>query len=621
MLTPFFEVSQNDEFVIISAKIPNLKFNNKSLQLTVDGPLFIFYLSPYYLRLRFNQQLLNEEDQPDFDLESGKEIIKKQKTSYDVDNERLIMHVPKKTIGEHFTDLEYSHKLMSNAVEVKVPNNLNATADENDVQIKEVVGDQSASAEKQPQTQSQQSKPNKMIEEIDINDLSLTTDDIKKHIENFEKSTGEDFNWQFKQDFNNQKVTDVNVHYGFNNQYNQVIENSVLNGSNDINELTNPGLLSEDERITERRIKENYSFNEDIYVAQYLLAKYGDQENDYDYQLLNDSINWKNPIKSAYLKWAKEQQQSKTASAFPNVEYSKEIQKLMIELPKATKNYDIKDIRSVYYLIVSLIFAYNLNLRINQGEDNVDSAWLVGKILPQFAYLDNKFVSATQDAEINSENANDIVIKAPGLENNEIRQVSSSTFNSSGASSNTNNDKPDFNSLEELVITLVKRSLIYPLHRHFAIITKALEDTYYTLRYGWKKIIEVLFTVRELFRKHSSYYVYNIVWLNDLLNFVILNVDSQQISNGVLRYFSHEFHRLTKSLDKNDVVFEKLNMGDDDEDEEMQDSAASGDAKDGNGNRGGDNHEQEDIELLETTTLGQLEMIAEELYKDSQTNA
>ena len=84
-----------------------------------------------------------------------------------------------------------------------------------------------------------------------------------------------------------------------------------------------------------------------------------------------------------------------------------------------------------------LLFAYHFDLRENEGDHNIESAWTIGKIVPQFSFLDSKIV----------------------IENN-------------------------YNVLRAAIITCIRRALTYPYHRNFDMITKVWDDVYYNLRGG-----------------------------------------------------------------------------------------------------------------------------------------
>ena len=46
----------------------------------------------------------------------------------------------------------------------------------------------------------------------------------------------------------------------------------------------------------------------------------------------------------------------------------------------------------ILFTTICLLFAYHFDLRENEGDHNIESAWTIGKIVPQFSFLDSKIV-------------------------------------------------------------------------------------------------------------------------------------------------------------------------------------------------------------------------------------
>lgn len=97
MITPKFTVTQDDTFIILTLHVPYLKITE--MEMFIEGAQFKFYLKPYYLRLTFSHEL----------VENGEE-----KAQYSVDTGDLVMKLPKATKGQHFEDLEMISKLLAN---------------------------------------------------------------------------------------------------------------------------------------------------------------------------------------------------------------------------------------------------------------------------------------------------------------------------------------------------------------------------------------------------------------------------------------------------------------------------------------------------------------------------
>lgn len=79
MIIPIFEVKQDEEFVTVEMRVPHLKVS--SFDFYIDKTTFKFYGKPYFLRLVFTKEL----------VEDGRE-----KASYDVSTGLLTVNLPKK---------------------------------------------------------------------------------------------------------------------------------------------------------------------------------------------------------------------------------------------------------------------------------------------------------------------------------------------------------------------------------------------------------------------------------------------------------------------------------------------------------------------------------------------
>ncbi|KAI5960500.1 hypothetical protein KGF57_001896 [Candida theae] len=474
MLTPYFTINQDDEFIYVDVKISHVRFSAPNIEMTVDNDMFRFSLPPYYLRLRFPCPCVDDE---------------RSHAEYDSKSECVKIKIPKENKGQFFPDLDLTAKLLARTNENKV-------------------GEQ------------KERKP--LIEEMDVNN-EVSNDQAEKDLQE-----GEDFNWEIKQDMppsleplgTEESLKLSAVKYGFNNQYDGIVGVSVSNG-NDINGLGDPESTSENDRIIERLIKENIQFDPEIYAADYIMEKHPTPDDDKNFKQL---LEWTNPKVQKFLKWYKSQQslnEEEKVAVMP-IEFTKEEQEIMLRLPRRSYLLDDQYKLEVLVTIICLLFAYELDLRENEGEHNVESAWTIGKIAPQFAFLDTKLVV----------------------------------------------DKSE-NLLRSATITCDRRALTYPLHRSFALCEKVWSDVYYILRGGKRLVLQALLDLKELFRFHDVYYVYDKIWLEDLCAYLI----SDNVTEGQLRKLAHGLKKTVENVTKSDITFEKA-----DEDAEM------GDDEDGNQN-------------------------------------
>lgn len=451
MLTPYFTVTQDDTFIHLSIKISHVRFSASSIEMVVDSELFIFSLNPYYLRLRFPYPIVDDE--------RASATLNSKDSTVDI-------KLPKETPGQVFPDLDLSAKLLARKEEPK------------------------AAA----------SKP--LIEELDVPNTVE---------EKFQASTaqlaqdGESHDWELPQSVPEDQVT--SIAYGFNNAYNSVVGVSLSNG-NDINELGDPETALPNDRIIERLIKENIKFDPEFYAADYIMQQHPSEDDDKDFSA---AISWKSPVTRQFMAWYKQQSQlpAENREQVVPLTFTEEEQQRMLQLPR--KSYLIEEAYKLqlYILILSVLFAYNYDLRENLGEHNIESVWTVGKLIPQFAFLDSQlFIPSDQDNSI----------------------------------------------LKSCVITGVRRALCYPLYRHYSIATKAWNDVYYALRSGKRVVMKLLLEARELFRFHDVYYVYDKVWLEDLCLWFL----SEAVSESSLRQVAHDLKKETDALKKTDITFEKV---------------------------------------------------------------
>ncbi|KAK6457108.1 SHQ1 protein-domain-containing protein [Scheffersomyces xylosifermentans] len=469
MITPFFTINQDDEFIYIETKISHIRFSAQNIEMIVENELFIFSLSPYYLRIRLPFPCIDDE---------------RSHAEYDSKAESVKIKIPKLNKGQFFPDLDLTTKLLARST--------NYTA--------ETALDESELREP-------------LIEELDVdNNIAQIQTTPGKVQQDF--AEGEKFNWEIAQEAavdpslnnNDGNIKISAIKYGFNNQFDSIVGVSVTNG-NDINELGDPENTPVTDRIIERLIKENIKFDPEFYAADYIMEKYPSPDDDKSFKEL---LEWKNPLTRQFLKWYKAEQQlplEERTQIMP-VEFTKDEQEKMIKLPR--KSYLIEEAYKpqLYTLLVSLLFAYHFDLRETEGDHNIESAWTIGRLTPQIAFLDSQILAQATD---------DNVLKAT-------------------------------------IITSIRRALSYPLHRNYNLTLKVWEDVYHNLRGGKRLVLKTLLDLKELFRYHDVYYVYDKIWLEDYCAWLI----SDDFSEATLRTLAHDLRKEYINLQKTEVTFEKV---------------------------------------------------------------
>ncbi|KAF6732315.1 SHQ1-like protein [Oryzias melastigma] len=96
MITPAFELSQDPDFLILSARVPYTR--TSEFDLFVDGTDLKFAAKPYFLRLTLPGRI----------VEDGRE-----KATFDIDKGLFTLRIPKETAGEHFQGLQMLTSLLA----------------------------------------------------------------------------------------------------------------------------------------------------------------------------------------------------------------------------------------------------------------------------------------------------------------------------------------------------------------------------------------------------------------------------------------------------------------------------------------------------------------------------
>ena len=102
MITPRFWISQDHNFVIVKMRLLHVKVSE--VQFVVDDVKMTFSATPYFLRLTFDQKIMEDDT---------------AKATYDIDSEIMTVLVPKLNKGEVFTDLDCVTKLLTTEKERK----------------------------------------------------------------------------------------------------------------------------------------------------------------------------------------------------------------------------------------------------------------------------------------------------------------------------------------------------------------------------------------------------------------------------------------------------------------------------------------------------------------------
>jgi protein SHQ1 len=150
------------------------------------------------------------------------------------------------------------------------------------------------------------------------------------------------------------------------------------------------------------------------------------------------------------------------------------------ELPNKEFLLDKAAERVLYLGLVDIIFAYAYDYRITEGEHNVESAWTICKISSTLSWLE--------------------VFRG---------------------------------SVGEVVYCIVRRSLCYPLYRHWQLVQCVLHDTVQLFQLGRRKLLQCLLAVRGILNSAEPYYIMNNLYISDYCVW-IQKASAKQIQNLAL---------------------------------------------------------------------------------------
>ncbi|KAG0071897.1 hypothetical protein BGZ90_012094 [Linnemannia elongata] len=207
MITPKFTVSQDNDTVTIVIKAPHIKTQNVDFE--VDGAVFKFNLKPYFLRLTFPGNVVDDE---------------RAKATYNVGEGELTVILPKETPGEDFPDLDMLTKLLVRKGDLST-----------DKQIK---------------------RP--LIEVIGSGETLEGTRQVEKD---------EDFDWEMPQEIRQEIFSEVR--YGFNNRYSGFFTH-VQETANDVLDVYDPEHATLEQRRENRIQRENSKFDDEYYMSDFM---------------------------------------------------------------------------------------------------------------------------------------------------------------------------------------------------------------------------------------------------------------------------------------------------------------------------------------------------------------
>ncbi|XP_056380607.1 protein SHQ1 homolog isoform X2 [Hyla sarda] len=258
----------------------------------------------------------------------------------------------------------------------------------------------------------------------------------------------EEFDWQIDQTPFEEPSIDAlssQCSYGFGNLRVGVF-GRLQEELNDVIDLRDPDVTPASERTQRRLAAEKAKFDPDHYLADLF-------EDDAIQHLLK------------YKPWWVEVQNGAN-SASPDIQDTRVIftEKEKEQLRKFTnKSYllDKKAEQLVYLSLIDLLLAYSYEVRVTEGERNVESAWNIRKLSGTLSWFE------------------------------------------------------DYRSVADVLKSFGRRVSCYPLYRNFCLVTKAIQDTSVLLRTGKAAILKCLLDIHSIFQENDPAYILNDLYITD----------------------------------------------------------------------------------------------------------
>ncbi|KAI9328683.1 SHQ1 protein-domain-containing protein [Zopfochytrium polystomum] len=327
MLTPSFTVAQDDDFVTVVLKCPYVK--SRDFEFFVDGCIFKFHVSPYFLRLTFPCPV----------CEDGRESA-----TYDISAGTITVRLPKQEKGQFFPHLDLLRTLLDPSMSRAAASTGEAPPAHNPVHAPL---DQPAAMTRRP-----------LIEEDD--------DDAEDA----------DVDWLLPQELPDEPV---GPKFGFNNSHcgSMAHLRELLGDVVDVLDLERQTPAARREL---RTALENAKFDEDHYMSDFI----NDDE-------IKSIIKFK-PESWAALKRMQANRQAAADGgqgplARPDLldswlEFTESERDQIIRLPrrKPLIGGESSETRTLFLGLVDILFAYCYDYRVTEGDHNVESGWTISKL-------------------------------------------------------------------------------------------------------------------------------------------------------------------------------------------------------------------------------------------------
>ncbi|XP_036593322.1 protein SHQ1 homolog [Trichosurus vulpecula] len=264
----------------------------------------------------------------------------------------------------------------------------------------------------------------------------------------------EDFDWEIEQSpYEELTENDLNsqCHYGFGNLRTGVFRR-LQDELSDVIDVKEPDSTPPAERRQKRLAAEESKFDPDHYLADYF-------EDEAIRKVLKYKPWW--TIAFAKMTASPERSQEQSNQEEFQVSFSKEENYQLLKFTNKSYLLDKRAQYYVYYGLIDILLAYCYEIRVTEGESNVESPWNIRKLSGTLSWFES------------------------------------------------------WNNVHEILVSFGRRVLCYPLYRHFKLVTKAHIDTVKILQLGRSAILKCLLDMHRIFQENDPAYILNDLYISD----------------------------------------------------------------------------------------------------------
>ena len=150
--------------------------------------------------------------------------------------------------------------------------------------------------------------------------------------------------------------------------------------------------------------------------------------------------------------------------------------------------------------LIDILLSYAYEHRTTFGEPTVESCWTLVSLSPAFSYLENYIQGPTSSQS-----------------ERQIRNPSTLSYFSNLQEITYEDYK---NGIRNIVLTFVRRCLIYPYLRNYTLAVNAIKDTSQICKLGKRALVHCLLSIKNIFERTENYYYLNKIVVDDYLCYV-----------------------------------------------------------------------------------------------------